>query len=70
MISLKFSCDHVAPQFARTDETVTAKEYGSSGLWYVSARGYGCSRNAKTPEIALRNMLLDHACTNIRIERV
>ena len=62
------SADHVSPNhafFAREFKVTQAYD----GTYYASGHT-GCSKPADTPENAIRNMLLEHACTNIRIHKI
>ncbi len=64
------TAEHISEKYACSDLEVVAKEYTDgtdNPPWYVSIRTYGCSKNYKTPEAAIRGMLLDHACFNIKI---
>lgn len=67
------SCNHVSPDWQRDQIEVAVKPYDdrdAETLWYVSIAGFGCSKNYTTPEAAIRGMLQDHACTDIRITEV
>jgi hypothetical protein len=59
--------DHVEPKYC-TDETWTVSN-DCDGGYYVSNR-YGCSRTEVTPELTIRNMMLQWGMTNIRITAV
>lgn len=65
------SADHVVALHACTDREAECSPYRCQGmdnvLWSATMIGYGCSKAYRTPEAAIREMLADHACTNIRI---
>lgn len=66
------SADHVVERHACRDLEFRVGEYrdGDRVSYYASAPGFGCSKNYRTPEDAIRGMLLEHACTNVRIRAV
>lgn len=61
------SADHQCERFACKDAQAVCNQDAGDGRWYASMAGYGCSKNYATPEQAIRGMLADHACTNVRI---
>lgn len=67
------TADHVVAKHACVNLEVVCRSYDTGTgqvLWYAIAPGYGCSKNYRTAETAIREMLTDHACTNIRIVAV
>lgn len=68
------TADHVVPRHACVDLEARCSEtpIDANGTlrWYAVMAGYGCSKNYKAPETAIREMLLDHACINVRIREV
>jgi hypothetical protein len=38
-------------------------------VWYAVAHPFGCGKNYMTPELAIRALCADHACTVTRMER-
>jgi S-formylglutathione hydrolase FrmB len=60
------TADHVVAKYACRDLPVVVTDDGEYGF-YANARGYGCSKNYKTAETAIRSLFADHACTNVRI---
>ena len=60
------SADHVSPDHAFKDREF--KVYKTIDGHYYADGHTGCGKNADTPHDAIANMLLDHACTNIRIK--
>ncbi len=62
------SADHVVAEYACRDLPVVVTDDGEYGF-YANASGYGMSKNYKTAESAIRSMLADHACTNVRISK-
>ncbi len=58
--------DHVVAKYACKDLPIVVTQDGEYGF-YANAPGYGCSKHYRTAEASIRNMLADHACTNIRI---
>lgn len=63
------SADHVSPSHACTDRPakVGSTDYGNGEQFYATVEGYGQSKLYSSPEAAIRGMLAEHACTNIRI---
>ena len=66
----KVSADHIDPTFSCTNHIATVRFDDWDGDYSASIDGYGTSKSAATPEDAIRNMLLEWACTDIQIERV
>lgn len=60
------SADHVVPKYGCKDLPIVVTNDGEYGF-YANAPGYGCSKNYPTAERAIRAMLADHACTNVRM---
>ena len=66
------TADHVSPAFACTNRrfrvsVAYAQNSVGGARFSASARRYGCSKDYSTPERAIRGMLEEHACTNVRI---
>jgi hypothetical protein len=69
---LKVNADHVATEYACHDgifEVSASSAQHGQIMWSASHPKYGCGKDYPTAEQAVRNMLLSHACTNIRITR-
>ena len=71
----KVSADHVSSQYSCKDtvarvreDTSTPSVNGHSMSYYVSMPNYGCSKMYHTPRDAITCMLLNHGCTNIKID--
>lgn len=64
----KVNANHVAREYAHSDETVTA-EYSPHFGWSYWGR-LGCGKSYVTPEEAIDQTLRAHGCTNIRMRRV
>lgn len=64
------SAKHVAPAYALDKATVTVKSNDNGKTWYCYMPKFGCSKSYTKPESAIREMLMDHACTHIFINRV
>lgn len=73
-----FSADHVLPDWRFENEPISVschRGYGDSANPIERADYYsanharlGCSKGAATPEAAIRGMVAEHGCTNIRVE--
>jgi hypothetical protein len=65
----RFSADHVSPSWRFDNEPITVFDgTDESGLVYYSTHPkLGCSKNYKTPDEAIRGMVGEHGCTNIRV---
>ena len=64
------SADHSLSEYACADAHARCGKDAFHDTWYAVMARYGCSKNASTPEQAIRNMLLEHGCTNVRITEV
>ncbi len=61
------SCGHAIAKYNRTNVSVTARQDGFDGRWYVSMCDFGCSKSYRTPEDAIYGMLQEHGCKHIRV---
>ena len=62
------SADHVWEKYTFQDELFTAYKDAFNDEWYVSDGRLGCSKSRATPEQALEQMLIEHGCSNIKIQ--
>lgn len=66
------SADHVALDYAATHKRIrvgsTPNEKGVR-VYYADAAPYGCGKNQPTPEAAIKTLLRDNGCSNIKIHR-
>ena len=70
MSQYRVTAKHDCPEFGCTDLICEPKPSAGTDKFYVSIPGYGCSKDYDTPVDAIRGMLRDHGCFNIRIELV
>lgn len=80
----RISANHVSAKYRLPSRIVTVDEFNhefrvttrtSSNPAYpvrytATARGFGCGKDCATPEDAIRDLLMDNGCTNIRIEEI
>jgi hypothetical protein len=64
------SADHVVPRHGCKNVEAIVSQSAGTQSWYAVMPGYGCSKDYASPEMAIRAMLTDHACTNICITAV
>lgn len=63
------TASHVIPKYGCNDLPARVSRDSYTGQWSATMRGFGCSKGYRTPEIAITEMLRDHACTDIRIRQ-
>jgi hypothetical protein len=63
-----FSAEHVTERFTFQNEIIRVSEDTFENSFYADHNELGCSRSYDTPEKAIRMMLLQHGCTDIKIE--
>lgn len=63
------NADHVAPEYRATNKEIDVREdnYGEGPVYYANAHPYGCGKNDKTPEGAIKRLLSENGCKNIRV---
>ena len=69
MTQYRVSADHVVAKHA-CENVLCEPRQDSTGWWSVGIPGYGHSKNYNGPKVAITAMLMDHACTNIRVVEV
>lgn len=62
----RVSADHVAADYRAASKPVLVAE-DSDGTFFATASPYGCGKSAATAEDAIRSLLSDNACDNIKI---
>ena len=65
------SADHVSPKFRAERKAVDVHRDGTAERprgFFADATPYGCGKTYRTAEEAVRGLLSDNGCTNIRIE--
>lgn len=65
-----FSADHVCPEWRFHNEPIAVYSDGApemDSLFYADHFKLGCGHNAKSPEMAIHEMVRSHGCENIRI---
>jgi len=59
--------DHPSERFCFDGVMTATQDADPARGWYVSAQPYGTSKNAPTPEEAIKNMLFEHGCDGVRV---
>jgi len=69
-IKYTVSCHHVSSDYRLDKAWVTVKSNDNGKTWYCYLSKFGCSKSYTKPDYAIREMLTEHACTHIFINRV
>lgn len=68
------SASHVAPEYRLDNAEIRVSAargpFGAETVFYASAPKFGCGRNCHTPADAIRSLLSDNGCSDIRVGRV
>lgn len=61
------SCEHANPSYRLDNAEVQVRYDSLDGTYFWSRSPFGCSKSYATAKDAVRGMLSDHACFNIRV---